>query len=93
MSGVYSANSNQNAFIQGGRTTSRVLQPPGGASSFSFGDSSNAPQVEAPRRNGRAQAARNDPSPLSGGTPYQAVPHTSVAVRNPPGGRSTLTLG
>ena len=37
MSQGYSANDNQNYFVQSGRTTSRVLQAPGGASSISLG--------------------------------------------------------
>jgi hypothetical protein len=34
---AYSCNNNQNYFIQDNRSTSRVLQPPGGVSSFSIG--------------------------------------------------------
>lgn len=33
----YSCNDNQNYFVSAGRTTSRVLNPPGGASSFTLG--------------------------------------------------------
>ena len=33
----YAQNANQNYFVQGGRTTSRVLQQPGGGSSLSLG--------------------------------------------------------
>ena len=33
----YSANDNQNYFVQAGRSTSRVLSQPGGKSSFSLG--------------------------------------------------------
>ena len=35
--GGYSCNDNQNYFVEGGRTTSKVLRPPGGGSSISLG--------------------------------------------------------
>jgi hypothetical protein len=50
----YSCNDNQNYFVsETGRTTSRVLNPPGGASSFTLGADDSASQ------RGRAAAADN----------------------------------
>jgi hypothetical protein len=40
----YSCNDNQNYFVQKGRTTSRVLAPPGGQTSLTFGLSPPKPE-------------------------------------------------
>jgi len=49
----YSCNNNQNYFIQNNRSTSRVLQPPGGASSFSLGGYETAPVRSVPNNRNR----------------------------------------
>mmetsp|Transcript_2887 Transcript_2887/g.4210 ORF Transcript_2887/g.4210 Transcript_2887/m.4210 type:complete len:135 (-) Transcript_2887:272-676(-) len=44
----YSANDNQNYFVQSGRATSRVLAPPGGKTSISFGVTEAPPRKKTP---------------------------------------------
>jgi hypothetical protein len=108
MSGVYSANNNQNAFVQQGRSTSRVLQPPGGASSFSI---ANGGPVETVQTRTRPQQASQEApipivksqletsnvsaTPISNADGVGTKPqHRPVYnIKNPPGGKSTFTLG
>jgi hypothetical protein len=55
----YSCNDNQNYFVsETGRTTSRVLNPPGGASNFSLGGSDSSYRLgEAPSSSSPAAAS------------------------------------
>ena len=53
----YSCNDNQNYFVQGGKTTSRVLKQPGGGSSISLGWDTSADEqnIRPARVNARQQ--------------------------------------
>lgn len=62
MSGVYSCNNNQNYFIRDNRSTSRVLQPPGGKSSFSLSYDIPADRPPSGPSRGRVDAGRQEPA-------------------------------
>ena len=63
MSGTYSANDNQNFFVQDGRTTSRVLNRPGGQQSFTLGGWSE----EELKKHKQQQSKVEEEEPVSSG--------------------------
>jgi hypothetical protein len=56
----YSANDNQNIFVQSGRTTSRVLAQPGGKSNFCLGGWTPEELETQRQKKEQQEAANND---------------------------------
>jgi len=56
----YSCNDNQNYFVQGGKTTSRVLKQPGGGSSISLGWDTGADEQNIRPERVNARQASNE---------------------------------
>ena len=86
----YGQNNNQNYFMSDGKTSSRVLQAPGGSSSISLswndGDNDNSNVNKKVSNN--AFANGND---MNCGNVLTDRP--SSRVLNPPGGKSSVTFG
>jgi len=86
----YSANDNQNYFVSNGKTTSRVLQAPGGSSSISLGWS----EATTSNNNSVTQVSNNS---FANGTNMNCgnvlTDRPSSRVTNPPGGKSSISLG
>jgi len=86
----YSANDNQNYFVSKGKTSSRVLQAPGGSSSISLGwntaTTSDSDSVKQVSNNAFANGTN-----MNCGNVLTDRP--SCRVLHPPGGKSSITLG
>lgn len=110
----YGCNDNQNYFVEGGKTTSRVLQQPGGASSISLGWE-EPKKITPPQKKEvneiKEQRQNTNQKPTSEKATNERVSSNSFAsgsnmnsgnvitdrptsrVLNPPGGKSSFTLG
>mmetsp|Transcript_3159 Transcript_3159/g.3520 ORF Transcript_3159/g.3520 Transcript_3159/m.3520 type:complete len:94 (+) Transcript_3159:84-365(+) len=86
----YSVNDNQNYFVSTGKTSSRVLQAPGGSSSLSLGWSA----ATTSNNNSAKQVSNNA---FANGTNMNCgnvlTDRPSSRVLNPPGGKSSISLG
>ena len=77
--GNYSMNDNQNYFVDGGRTSSKVLKPPGGGSSIQLGwDTSNDKADNVGK-----------PTVKHGGRSNQQMPYAEMQNSNPNHGYSS----
>ena len=86
----YGQNNNQNYFMSDGKTSSRVLQAPGGSSSISlhWNDGDNSDSNLNQNVSNNAFANGNN---MNCGNVLTDRP--SSRVLNPPGGKSSITFG
>ncbi|GFH50967.1 hypothetical protein CTEN210_07443 [Chaetoceros tenuissimus] len=84
----YSQNDNQNYFVSNGRTSSRVLQQPGGSSSINLSwENHNQDDVKA-----RSISNNSFASGSSQNTGNVLTERPSSRVLQPPGGKSSFSL-
>lgn len=84
----YSQNENQNYFVHEGKTSSRVLQAPGGKSSINLCWDNHIDDDENTKISNNTFANGNN---MNYGNVLTERP--SSRVLNPPGGKSTICLG